>query len=692
MTSKPKIYANCDAGCRWQTVHYDDFVKSAAFIRQTANGDGSYTLELGKEYKIYASVFSNNTWDCALIIAFASGGATQIEIPNRADKYADFFIFRLLECNTDGTNMSCVYEIGGVRFQDEQPCTDTEFLSLKAHGATDVLLYNSDARTIAQDGKSAYEIALEHGFEGTEEEWIESLNGGGGGNGGNDESENMPDYVIEEAESTISKLFSHGTLGRTIRFIAISDTHEDSKRSYNSQITISNKHAGQAIKYIADRIGLDFVAHLGDASSCGAWATTYEFDVLCNDVKQISKFVFSGVRGIKNVFIPGNHDMISMDGSSLLNSGAYTLFGNLCSGNKDRLGGYGYFDIDDANVRVVYLNTSDSPSSAAYLALTQAQKNWLCETLIDVNTKDNADEWKIILLSHAPLDFGGADISSDILIPYVNGGSYNDYAFTANSAKIISNIHGHVHCYSYGYIGDVIRRFTIPNACFIGANHYASRTEYADWVDATTYNKTANSGKDTAFSLVTIDLDSGMCYVDNYGAGIDREFSTEYSEPARVPVNEVWTSITDVGGDIFNKDSTPGYQLEKRLNSSGQLRDAAGCVVSGYAPYTGGDIEVILPTALTANSNTYIHVFFNAEGVYAVTLMQPDGTTLTGDRRQASVWVNDFGATRTIANGVQKIIIPKSIIPTNTEAIRISSVVDSGIEINDNTFSIKNII
>lgn len=27
-------------------------------------------------------------------------------------------------------------------------------------------------------GKSAYEIAVDHGFEGTEEEWLESLKGG----------------------------------------------------------------------------------------------------------------------------------------------------------------------------------------------------------------------------------------------------------------------------------------------------------------------------------------------------------------------------------------------------------------------------------------------------------------------------------------------------------------------------------
>ena len=367
---------------------------------------------------------------------------------------------------------------------------------------------------------------------------------------------NTPDYVIAEAESTISKVFSHGTLGRIIRFIAISDTHEDSAKTYNAQISESNKHAGQAIKYITDRIGIDFVAHLGDASSCGAWTTTYEPTALHDDIKNINKFVFSGVRGIKTAFIPGNHDMINMNGYSLLNSGAYSLFGNMCSGNKDRLGGWGYFDIDDANVRVMYLNTSDSPSSAAYLTLSQSQKNWLCEILMDVNTKGNADEWKVILLSHAPLDFGGANISEEILLPYVNGESYKSYNFSGkNNAKIISNIHGHVHCFSYGYIADKIRRFAIPNACFIGSNHYGSRTEYADWADTATYNKTANSGKDTSFSLITIDIDNGQCYVDNYGAGIDRVFSIDYKSDVEI----IPTGMSNIS---YNGTTTIGETIE----------------------------------------------------------------------------------------------------------------------------------
>lgn len=412
----------------------------------------------------------------------------------------------------------------------------------------------------------------------------------------------IPDYVVEEAEATISKVFSHGILGRTIRFIAISDTHEDSAKSYNSQITVSNKHAGQAIKYIADRIGLDFVAHLGDASSCGSWTSNYDFDVLCNDIKNINKFVFSGVRGIKTAFVTGNHDMMSANGVSLLNSRAYTLFGSLCSGSKDRTGGWGYFDLEDAKVRVIYLNTSDSPNSVAYLALTQAQKNWLCETLIDVNTKDDADEWKVILLSHAPLDFREANISTDILLPYVNGESYNSYSFNGkNSAKIISNIHGHVHCFSYGYIADKIRRFTIPNACFVGANHYGSRTEYADWADTVTYNKTANSGKDTSFSLVTIDLDSGKCYVDNYGAGIDRVFSTEY-KPIEVIVP---TSISNI---TYSGDSTVGTAINKsQISFSVTYSNGTSATISG--------VTSVSPETISTVGNNTVTITYTEEGV-----------------------------------------------------------------------------
>lgn len=45
-----------------------------------------------------------------------------------------------------------------------------------------------------KDGKSAYEIAVDYGFEGTEEEWLQSLKGAPGKNGEN--------YVLTETDKT----------------------------------------------------------------------------------------------------------------------------------------------------------------------------------------------------------------------------------------------------------------------------------------------------------------------------------------------------------------------------------------------------------------------------------------------------------------------------------------------------------
>ena len=53
----------------------------------------------------------------------------------------------------------------------------------------------------------------------------------------------IPDYVKAEAEATIEKSFSHGNLGRTIRFIATADSHNDANNmeTADPNITIGNK-------------------------------------------------------------------------------------------------------------------------------------------------------------------------------------------------------------------------------------------------------------------------------------------------------------------------------------------------------------------------------------------------------------------------------------------------------------------
>lgn len=355
------------------------------------------------------------------------------------------------------------------------------------------------------------------------------------GDPGTSGGDDIPSYVKEEAEATIAKSFSHGNLGRTIRFIATSDSHEDSNNmaTANPNISIGNKHCGQAVKYIADRIGLDFIAFLGDATWAGTadLASAYSQSMLIQDIEQFNGFIAEGYKGIPSIRIVGNHDQLYTTKDtpgSLCNSGAYDLFGRYCNGIKNIPAGYGYLDLESAKVRVIYLNTSDIPvaTDSAYLVMTEEQVNWLAGTLLETGDKAG---WKILILSHAPLDLMN---KGDVLTAYVNGTTYGSYNFANhNSAQLLANVHGHIHCYSYGYIGDKVRRFCIPNSNFSDNNHYKNNPSYAQWSDTVTYPKTANSGEDTAFSLVTIDLDSNICYVDNYGAGIDREFSCDYYTP-----------------------------------------------------------------------------------------------------------------------------------------------------------------
>lgn len=364
----------------------------------------------------------------------------------------------------------------------------------------------------------------------------------------------IPSYVKEEAESTLSKAFSHKNLGRTIRFIAISDSHNDEGNLTHEYTQISNRHCGQAAKYISDRIALDFVSFLGDATWAGVATADNYADQLKDDIQQMNEFLSEGFRGIPNIRLVGNHDQIkTTDGYRIQNDGAYNFFGRYNAGNRVGNTNYGYYDIETQKVRVIYLNTSDSTNSTAagtLIAMSQDQKNWLCETLIDVNTKTDASSWKIILMSHVPLDFATFNIDTALLVAYTNGGTYGNYTFTNHDAKIICNFHGHIHSYSYGYIQDKIRRATIPNSNFYDNNHYASNPNYAQWADTTTYPKTMNSRTDTAFSLVTIDLDNEICYIDNYGAGIDRTFSVSYKKTVTGISNASYSGTTTVGSAI----------------------------------------------------------------------------------------------------------------------------------------------
>lgn len=67
-----------------------------------------------------------------------------------------------------------------VKFSESNQSFDSQF----SENSHDFATGFGEVQTIhdedGEDGKSAYEIALEHGFEGTETEWLNSLHGENG--------------------------------------------------------------------------------------------------------------------------------------------------------------------------------------------------------------------------------------------------------------------------------------------------------------------------------------------------------------------------------------------------------------------------------------------------------------------------------------------------------------------------------
>lgn len=202
MSDKPKIYANCKAGCLWETVHKSDFDMSASIIKLA---DGSRTFEPMKTYKIIPKDTSG--WGCAITLAvdyYADKGGGYVDYTEIAeitlplhDKYSESFTFRLCgwEATTEtdsegiivGYGVNFIYELNGERithemsvFSDSTGVAPFEITDCSAifSGTASLYLFNADATIKGEsgdEGKSAYEYAVEGGYTGTESEFAYAL-------------------------------------------------------------------------------------------------------------------------------------------------------------------------------------------------------------------------------------------------------------------------------------------------------------------------------------------------------------------------------------------------------------------------------------------------------------------------------------------------------------------------------------
>lgn len=385
------------------------------------------------------------------------------------------------------------------------------------------------------------------------------------------------DYITPEVVDMVERVNAVRTKN-SIVFLAMSDNHYPADQTATTAYAnnkASTVQANQAAKVLSYLIRPDFFAHLGDVC-CGASTTTP--DMLKKQIEEFNAYFLEANSDIPLFLCIGNHDTGIYYHNAATDGGVHTMTGEYLYKNFTSLsaspdtvfggeenGGYCYRDFADKKLRVFMLHTSEK------LVVTKtndgtsgAQRVWLANALLDLNTKDNAAEWGFIILCHYPADYGGNMPLSELLKAYVEGKSFTvtDTADGTNAtvnfsgkngAKMIAQFHGHVHnfltskLYSYatgkGLQYDA-HRVCIPNAQVDRENYYTTVGNYTDisFAEGTSYPKTANTADGTSFVVNVINPSEQKIYSFCYGAGYDRVIG--YSSTVYYSITSKLTNVT----------------------------------------------------------------------------------------------------------------------------------------------------
>ena len=379
----------------------------------------------------------------------------------------------------------------------------------------------------------------------------------------------IPDYIKTAALEVASKAHAVQT-DESITFLSMSDAHQ---LDTSSDIVTGNLHAGMAAKILAYALpNIDFCCFLGDYTWGSSTTTLAEGRQHITEITADINEAFDGVPQFRTL---GNHDSLryseQQNGAVLPASELYTMVGSYCEGAVygDTVQGYCYRDFTDKKLRVICLNTAEDTQKEY---VSDAQKLWFANTLKSIGANS---EWKVLILSHHPLDWGAVYMCSNIVKAYVDGSSItvssgNTVNFSgSNNATILAAIHGHVHCFKAAKLNNIannvgteydVYRVATPNMCFNRNNEYGSNssTEYygIEFGEATTYNKTAGTAHDTAFVVNVCNPSQQKIYSFCYGAGYDREIFTGTESIAVTGVQLSQNSGTVTVGDVITLTAT----------------------------------------------------------------------------------------------------------------------------------------
>lgn len=381
----------------------------------------------------------------------------------------------------------------------------------------------------------------------------------------------IPNYVKAEALAVAEKVKAV-MKADSIVFLAISDLHHTGSQADNWQTNINagNLHACQALKVLSYSLPqIDFACMLGDVTFGNAKTTT---QLMQQQFNQINGWLGEAWKNIPQLRTVGNHDTgeySTLVGAQFLKNNIWKYNEGAVYGSEEY--GYCYRDFAEKKLRVICLNTCEgetvSGESAAYCCSPE-QLLWFAQTLYAVGSKADAAQWGIIVLGHYPLDLGGAYPTGNIVKAYVAGESTVQNGVTVNfnghnSAKFIANVHGHNHCFQFGKLHSVANgqgtefdawRMCTPNACFYRNNSGVVTMNGISFGDPAPHDKTAGTGKDTAFNVNVINPSEQVLYSFCYGAGIDRTIG--YAATVYYSITNTLTNVTTSNDAVAAEDGT----------------------------------------------------------------------------------------------------------------------------------------
>lgn len=165
MSNKPRVFATCPAGCLHETIHREEFLRSAAYIKQTEQAEG-YILVQGRTYRIKKLNEGSTFWGFVVTIVYSYYANSDGVIVERSEtvelalpvptEFDDYAKIKICGYKWDKV-LILVYEFNGTRY--EESCAAFTYLDeygISVYGLVETAggcwLVNEDAETVARDG------------------------------------------------------------------------------------------------------------------------------------------------------------------------------------------------------------------------------------------------------------------------------------------------------------------------------------------------------------------------------------------------------------------------------------------------------------------------------------------------------------------------------------------------------------